>query len=170
MALDELQDQKSLVSSLRRMHIWSYRHWRCKVEKNTAHLFRNNFPVNLQVIMQKSTSNSQGFLSHYFGEWVSCFAMAKTFMLASKRSNAHGAVFGPTGCLRSGWFICTRNRLGQIPSHHKIRMLNPWKKTGYCHIVINHWLHPKEKSVMVTTWSMGEWGMAIPLQNDSCYD
>ena len=42
MALDELQDQKPFGAHWSRLETV----WRCEVVKNTAHLFRNKFPVN----------------------------------------------------------------------------------------------------------------------------
>ena len=140
---------------------------RCKVEKNTAHLFRNKFPVNYRS-SSKNHFKFPGIFKPILGNEsvVSLWRKRHVFSKRSKRWRG----FPPDGMFKIWLVYLTRNRLGQIPSHHKIRMLNPWKKTGYCHIVINHWLHPKEKSVMVTTWSMGEWGMFVPLQNDSCYD
>ena len=40
--------------------------WRCKVEKNTAHLFRNKFSVNYRS-SSKNTSNSRGIWSLFWG-------------------------------------------------------------------------------------------------------
>jgi len=53
MALDELQDQKSFGAHWSRLEE-PYGDVTCKLEKNTAHLFRNNIPCKFQVIIKKT--------------------------------------------------------------------------------------------------------------------
>jgi hypothetical protein len=90
MALDELQDQKSFGAH------WS-RLGDVRWKKNTADLFRNNFPVNYRS-SSKNHFKFAGILKPILGnESVVPFAMAKTTFFQNAQNT--GAVFPPTGCL-----------------------------------------------------------------------
>jgi len=66
MALDELQDQKSFGAHWSRLEE-PYGDVTCKLEKNTAHLFRNKIPCKITGHHQKNTSNSRKMLTLFWG-------------------------------------------------------------------------------------------------------
>jgi len=115
MALDELQDQKSFGAH------WS-RLGDVRWKKNTADLFRNNFPVNYRSSSKKHFKFPGNLKPILGNESVVPFAMAKTTFFQNAQNT--GAVFPPTGGLCLDDIKSSETTLQE--SANKVDSLSSW--------------------------------------------